>query len=95
MYELTNKYVNGVYNGYNGTKIFSVTIPKEKNIITRYFVVAKQQLYVSKNKQFSGILASSGSNYFQSINPSSSTKKQVAITYLACNVIKSFARRNQ
>lgn len=92
MYELTNKYVNGVYNGYNGTKIFSVTIPKEKNIITKYFVVAKQQLYVLKNKQFSGILAS---NYFQSINPSSSTKKQVAITYLACNVIKSFARRNQ
>ena len=81
------------------TKIFSVTIPKEKNIITKYFVVAKQRtsllLYVSKNKQFSGILASSGSNYFQSINPSSSTKKQVAITYLACNVIKSFARRNQ
>lgn len=35
MYELTNKYVNGVYNGYNGTKIFSVTIPKEKNIITK------------------------------------------------------------
>lgn len=35
MYELTNKYVNGVYNGYNGTKIFSITIPKEKSIITK------------------------------------------------------------
>lgn len=52
---------------YNGTKIFSVTIPKEKNIITKYFVVAKQQLYVSKNKQFSGILASSGSNYYNQL----------------------------
>lgn len=74
-------------------KIFSITILKKKHYRKVFRCCETAALRLTKNKQFPRNLA--GSNYFQSINPSSSTKEQVAIAYLSCNVIKSFATRNQ
>lgn len=93
MYELTNKYVNGVWVQRH-ENIFRNHSKRKKHYHKVFRCCETTALRFKKQAIFRdpGIVRI---ELLQSINPSSSTKKQVAITYLACNVIKSFARRNQ